>query len=68
MGLNDRLWERIALTIIINIIAIIIIIIIIIIITIAAQDQAIRTNYIKATIDKSQLDAKCQMWKTKMKL
>ena len=27
----------------------------------AAQDQAIRTNYIKATIDKSQIDAKCRM-------
>ena len=27
----------------------------------AAQDQAIRTNYIKATIGKSQIDAKCRM-------
>ena len=28
---------------------------------IAAQDQALRTNNIKATIDKSQIDAKCRM-------
>ena len=27
---------------------------------IAAQDQAIRINYIKATNDKSQIDAKCR--------
>ena len=31
----------------------------------AAQDQAIRTNYIKATIDKSQIDAKCRMCRDK---
>ena len=30
---------------------------------IAAQDQAIRTNYVKATIDKSQDDPKCRMCK-----
>ena len=30
---------------------------------IAAQDQAIRTNYVKATIDKSQDDLKCRMCK-----
>ena len=28
----------------------------------AAQDQAIRTYYIKANIDKSQRDAKCKNW------
>ena len=32
---------------------------------IAAQDQALRTNYIKATIDKSQIDAKCRMCRDK---
>ena len=32
---------------------------------IAAQDQAIRTNYIKATIDKSQIDAKFRMSRVK---
>ena len=32
---------------------------------IAAQDQAIRTNYIKAKIDKSQTDAKCRMCRDK---
>ena len=31
----------------------------------AAQDQAKRTNYIKATIDKSQIDAKCRMRRDK---
>ena len=30
---------------------------------IAAQDQAIRTNYVKATIDRSQDDPKCRMCK-----
>ena len=30
---------------------------------IAAQDQAIRTNYVKATIDRSQDDPKCRMFK-----
>ena len=29
----------------------------------AAQDQAIRTSYVKATIDRSQEDAKCRMCK-----
>lgn len=28
---------------------------------VAAQDQAIRTNYVKANIDKSQVDPKCRM-------
>ena len=32
---------------------------------IAAQDQALRTNYIKATIDKFQIDAKCRMCRDK---
>ena len=31
----------------------------------AAQDQAIRTNYIKATIDKSQIEAKGRMCRDK---
>ena len=31
----------------------------------AAQDHGIRTNYIKANIDKSQRDAKCRMCKDK---
>ena len=31
----------------------------------AAQDQAIQTNYIKAAIDKSQIDAKCKMCRDK---
>ena len=30
---------------------------------IAAQDQAIRTNYVKATIDRSQDDPKCRICK-----
>ena len=30
---------------------------------VAAQDQAIRTNYVKATIDRSQTDPKCKMCK-----
>ena len=29
--------------------------------TVAAQDQAIRTNYVKATIDRSQADPNCRM-------
>lgn len=28
---------------------------------VAAQDQAIRTNYVKANIDKSQVDPRCRM-------
>ena len=34
-------------------------------ITAGAQDQAIRTNYIKATIDKSQNDSRCRMCRDK---
>ena len=30
---------------------------------VAAQDQAIRTNYVKASIDKSQADPKCRIYK-----
>ena len=33
---------------------------------IAAQDQAIRTNHIKETIDKSQIDATCRMCREKI--
>ena len=29
---------------------------------VAAQDQAIRTNYVKATIDRSQTDPKCKIF------
>ena len=33
--------------------------------TVAAQDHVIRTNYIKATVDRSQVDPKCRLCKQK---